>query len=310
MNKFAVTLGAALILTACSQQAASPPVAPAAARPAMPVADQPVNPPPPQSAEQAFAAKIDQVLAGAWREPANKARDQYRHPKQTLQFFGLKPGMSLIEISPGGGWYTEVLAPLLKGDGSYTAAMAKPSKPDGEAAQDKTGLHAKFAGDAANYGEAKTVEYDSKAPNFGAPNSADRVVTFRNVHNWVMADTAPAMFKAFFDVLKPGGVLGVTDHRAAAGADLAKIKQSGYLPEDVVIKLATDAGFKLEARSEINANPKDTKDYEKGVWTLPPTLELGDKDREKYVAIGESDRMTLKFVKPTADQIFNGGVQH
>ena len=302
MNKFATTLGLALTLAACSQQA--PPPAPVAVAPAR-APDQPANPPPPQSAEQVFAARLDQVLAGAWRDPKNAARDQYRHPKQTLEFFGLKPGTTLVEVTPGGGWYAEILAPALKGSGHYIAAMTIPKKPEGEAAQDKTALEKKFAGDAAEYGEAVTVQFDPKAPNLGAPGSADMVVTFRNVHNWVMADTAPLMFKAFFDVLKPGGVLGVTDHRAAAGADLAKIKQSGYLPEDYVIKLATDAGFKLEAKSEINANPKDTKDYEKGVWTLPPTLELGDKDREKYVAIGESDRMTLKFVKPVGDKIFN-----
>jgi predicted methyltransferase len=301
MNKFATTLGLALTLAACSQPAPPPP--PAAAAPAR-APDQPANPPPPQSAEQVFGTRLDQVLAGAWRDPKNTARDQYRHPKQTLEFFGLKPGMTLVEVTPGGGWFAEILAPALKGSGHYIAAITIPKKPEGEAAQDKTALEKKFAGDATEYGEAVVVQFDPKAPNLGAPASADMVVTFRNVHNWVMADTAPQMFKAFFDVLKPGGVLGVTDHRAAAGADLAKIKQSGYLPEDYVIKLATDAGFKLEAKSEINANPKDTKDYEKGVWTLPPTLELGDKDREKYVAIGESDRMTLKFVKPPGDKIF------
>jgi predicted methyltransferase len=127
------------------------------------------------------------------------------------------------------------------------------------------------------------------------------------VHNWVGSGTAPAMFKAFYDVLKPGGVLGVVDHRAAAGVELDKLKESGYVPQDYVIKLATDAGFRLKAQSEINANPKDTKDYEKGVWTLPPTYELGDKDREKYAAIGESDRMTLKFVKTGGDEIFQQG---
>jgi predicted methyltransferase len=289
-----------LALSACSQESAPPPVAQAPAP-----ADQPTNPPPPMSAEQAFAAKIDTVLAGAWRESTNKARDQYRHPKQTLEFFGLKSGMSLIEITPGGGWYAEVLAPLMQGDGSYTAAITIPKKPEGEAAQDKTALEKMFAGDAAQYGQAKVVEFDPKAPNFGPPNSADMVVTFRNVHNWVMADTAPLMFKAFFDVLKPGGVLGVTDHRAVAGADLEKIKKSGYLPEDFVIKLATDAGFALEGKSELNANPKDTKDYEKGVWTLPPILTLGETDKAKYLAIGESDRMTLKFVKPAGDKIFS-----
>ncbi len=299
MNKYTIPLCMILALSACSQETAPSPVAQAPAP-----ADQPANPPPPVSAEQAFATKIDTVLAGIWREPANAARDQYRHPKQTLEFFGLKPGMNLIEITPGGGWYAEILAPLMKGNGSYTAAITIPKKPEGEAAQDKTALEKMFAGDAAQYGEAKVVQFDPKAPNLGAPGSADMVVTFRNVHNWVMGDTAPAMFKAFFDVLKPGGVLGITDHRAAVGADLEKIKQSGYLPEDFVIKLATEAGFKLDGKSEINANPKDTKDYPKGVWTLPPTLQLGETDKDKYLAIGESDRMTLKFVKPEADKIF------
>jgi predicted methyltransferase len=289
-----------LALNACSQTNAPAPVAPARAP------DQPANPPPPQSATQATDAKLDTVLAGSWREASNKARDQYRHPKETLDFFGLKPGMSLIEITPAGGWYAEILAPFLKGNGAYTAAIVTPKKKEGEDAQDMDALHKKFAGDADEYGDAKFVEFDSKAPNFGPDNSADMVVTFRNVHNWVMADTAPLMFKAFFNVLKPGGVLGVTDHRAAAGADLEKIKRTGYLPEDFVIKLATDAGFKLEGKSEINANPKDTKDYPEGVWTLPPSFALKDKDHDKYAAIGESDRMTLKFVKPSGDQIFSG----
>jgi predicted methyltransferase len=291
-----------LALNACSQTNA-PAQAPTAPTRAV---DQPANPPPPQSATQTTDAKLDTVLAGSWREAANKARDQYRHPKETLDFFGLKPGMNLIEITPGGGWYAEILAPFLKGNGTYTAAITIPKKPKSEDATDKDALHTKFAGDAAEYGDAKFVEYDGSAPNLGPENSADMVVTFRNVHNWVMADTAPQMFKAFFAVLKPGGVLGITDHRAAAGADLEKIKRTGYLPEDFVIKLATDAGFKLEGKSEINANPKDTKDYPQGVWTLPPTYALKDVDHDKYAAIGESDRMTLKFVKPGADQIFTG----
>lgn len=303
MNKLSLLLPLTVALVACgSQEPASKMVAPAtvAAAPA----DQPVSPPPPQSAADLTDAKLDQVLAGAWRSDTNKARDAYRHPKQTLGFFGVKTGQTVVEITPGGGWYAEVLAPLLKGNGTYIAAVAQPKKPEGEAAQDKSALQKKFEGAAAQYGEAKTVEFNSKAPNFGAAESADTVVTFRNVHNWVMGETAPLMFKAFFDVLKPGGTLGVVDHRAAADADLAKIKQSGYLPQDYVIKLATDAGFKLVAQSEINANAKDTKDHEKGVWTLPPTLDLGDKDKDKYVAIGESDRMTLRFEKPKGDQIF------
>ncbi|HEY0180037.1 MAG TPA: methyltransferase [Dokdonella sp.] len=302
MNKLACLLPLALALAACGSNDAPPPQAAATAP-----ADQPAAPPPPASASDAFSAKLDRILAGDWRSAANKARDVYRHPKQTLEFFGVKPGDTLIEITPGGGWYAEILAPLLKGSGTYVAAVEKPSKPEGEAAGDRSGLAAKFAADPERYGEAKTVEFDPKAPSLGAPGSADVVVTFRNVHNWVMADTAPAMFKAFFDVLKPGGTLGVVDHRAVAGADLDQIKNTGYLPQDYVVKLATDAGFKLAAQSEINANPKDTKDYPKGVWTLPPTLALKDQDRDKYLAIGESDRMTLKFVKPGGDEIFHQG---
>ena len=305
MKKFACLLPLVLALAACSApDSSAPPSAQPPAAPAPEATDQPAAPPPPQSADDLAAAKLGEVLAGSWRSDKNKARDVYRHPQQTLAFFGVKPGQTLIEITPGGGWYAEVLAPLLKGDGTYIAAIAKPNKPDGEAAQDKSALQKMFEGDAAEFGEAKIVVFDPKAPSLGAPGSADVVLTFRNVHNWVMADTAPAMFKAFFDVLKAGGTLGVVDHRAAAGADLGKIKGTGYLPQDYVVKLATDAGFKLVAQSEINANPKDTKDYAKGVWTLPPTLTLGAQDRDKYLAIGESDRMTLKFEKPKGDQIF------
>jgi predicted methyltransferase len=310
MKRLPIALAFAVLLAACGKEgtdqtaATAPAAAPKAAAPL----DQPATPTAPASAAALMGPKLDTVIAGSWRSEKNKARDQYRHPKETLEFFGLKPGDTLIEITPGGGWYTEILAPLLKGNGTYIAAVAKPKNPEGEAAQDQSGLKKKFADDPAEYGEAKTVEFDSKAPNFGPAGSADMVVTFRNVHNWAGAGTAPAMFKAFFDVLKPGGVLGVTDHRAADGADVEETKKKGYVPTEYVIKLATDAGFRLEAKSEINANPKDTKDYEKGVWTLPPTLELGDKDKDKYVAIGESDRMTLKFVKPrSGDEIFHQG---
>lgn len=304
MTKTVLAASLALLLAACggSQPPADNTIA--AAKPAEKPADQPANPPPPQSAQQPMSDKLGTVLAGAWRSDSNKARDQYRHPKETLEFFGVKPGMHLIEITPGGGWYAEILAPLMKGDGSYTAAIVTPKKKEGEDAQDMDALSKKFAADPAEYGEAKVVQFDTKAPSFGAPGSADIVLTFRNVHNFVMGDFAPAMFKGFYDVLKPGGVLGVVDHRAAPDADLAKIKQSGYLPEDFVIKLATDAGFTLDAKSEVNANPKDDRNHEEGVWTLPPSLALKDKDREKYLAIGESDRMTLRFVKPAApDQI-------
>ncbi|HVF35648.1 MAG TPA: methyltransferase [Candidatus Saccharimonadia bacterium] len=248
-----------------------------------------------------FATKLDRVLGGDHRSEANRARDVYRHPKETLAFFGLKPGDRVVEISPGAGWYTEVLAPLMRGNGKLVAAI-----PD-----DTIEGQPKYRYDVIN--RFKTllwsrpdvydqVEVELFTPptesSLGAPGSADVVLTFRNVHNWIGDKSAPAVFKAAFDVLKPGGVLGVTEHRAAAGKSAEESFKSGYLSEESVIKLATDAGFTLAAKSEVNANPKDTKDYAEGVWTLPPTLKLGDADREKYLAIGESDRMTLKFVKP------------
>jgi len=261
---------------------------------------------PPTSASDFTASQLDDVLAGNWRPAPNRARDVYRHPKATLQFFGVRPDQTLIEITPGGGWYSEILAPLLNDNGHYIAAVTAPRSGD-EARRNDSALQRKFAADPAHYGHAKIVEFDPHAPVFGAPGSADMVLTFRNVHNWVVADTAPMMFKAFFTVLRPGGVLGVVDHRAADDVTLAAVKNSGYLPTAYVVKLATDAGFVLDGSSEVNANPKDTRDHPKGVWTLPPTFALGDKDRAKYQAIGESDRMTLRFVKPTPGASGDGG---
>lgn len=243
------------------------------------------------------AGQYAEVLKGTWRAPENVARDGYRHPQQSLQFFGLGPKQTVIEITPGNGWYSELLAPLLKDHGQYVAAVQAPTVSD-YARKNEEKLKAKFAANPAQYAKAQVVEFDPKAPVFGKPGSADTVLTFRNVHNWVLADSASTTFEAFFKVLKPGGVLGVVDHRAKDGASLDDIKHSGYLTTRYVVKLATDAGFKLEGQSEINANPKDTKDYPEGVWTLPPTLTLGEKDKAKYLAIGESDRMTLRFVKP------------
>lgn len=282
-TRFAFGLSVALLLAgaAHAQQAAQ---------------DQPAGDlVPPTSASDFTSGQLDSVLAGSWRSEHNKARDVYRHPKATLQFFGLQPDKTVIEITPGSGWYTEILAPLLRDNGHYIAAVSGGN--GGEDKQDADALRAKFKADPAEYGKASVVVYNPKAPVFGPPGSADMVLTFRNVHNWTMAGNAEAMFKAFYAVLKTGGTLGVVDHRAAPGTTLESAKGSGYLPTDYVIKLATDAGFKLDGQSEINANPKDTKNYPKGVWTLPPTLTLGDKDRDKYLAIGESDRMTLRFVK-------------
>ncbi len=250
-----------------------------------------------------FITAITPILNGVWRSPENRARDQYRHPQQTLQFFDVSPNETLIEITPGAGWYTEILSPLLKDKGHYVAILNDATKLPNERSQTfyaklNAGLRTKISDNAAVYGTPAIIEIDPAAPVLGDANSADTVLTFRNVHNWVMADQQAAMFEAFFEVLKPGGVLGVVEHRAKADAEFDKIKSSGYLPEEYVISLALKAGFVLDARSEINANPKDTKDYPGGVWTLPPTLSQKDKDKEKYLAIGESDRMTLRFKKP------------
>ena len=253
-----------------------------------------------KAAQATPAASFERVLAGDWRNEKNRARDAYRHPAQTLGFFGVKPGQTVIEITPGGGWYSEVLAPFLKDDGHYVAAVwddAIPGQPKYRYGLN-TSLRARFADNAAVYGKPDVRVFDPKAPNFGPAGAADVVLTFRNAHNWVEEGTAEAYFKAFFDALKPGGVLGVVDHRAKPGTDLASMKKSGYLTEALVIELAQGAGFVLDAKSEVNANPKDNADHPNGVWTLPPSNNHDAKDDAKYRAIGESDRMTLRFKKP------------
>ena len=259
----------------------------------------PVLPPPAMGAPAVSeAGPIDRALAGEWRSEANRARDAFRHPRETLAFFGVKPGQRVLEIWPGAGWYAEILAPLLRDQGQYVAVVPRPAQPGNNTAKANDRLRARFADAPATFGQPQVVEVDPAAPVLGPAESADVVLTFRNAHNWVMAGTEAAMFKAFFAVLKPGGTLGVVDHRARPDQPPAEMKTSGYLPEAYVISLAKGAGFELAEASEINANPRDTKDYAEGVWTLPPTLTLGDTDRAKYLAIGESDRMTLKFRKP------------
>jgi len=247
------------------------------------------------------ADPFDAILAGSHRSDDNKARDAYRHPRETLAFFGLHPSMTVIEITPGGGWYTEILAPYLRDAGKLVAAIWDTSAPDAAEYYKKANqaLADKFTANAATFDQVELRSFDTKAPSFGEANSADAVVTFRNVHNWTMAGKDGDYFNAFFAVLKPGGVLGVVEHRANPGTTLEATKESGYLTEDYVIGLATAAGFVLEEKSEANANPKDTKDHPEGVWTLPPSFALKEVDREKYAAIGESDRMTLRFRKPS-----------
>ena len=235
------------------------------------------------------------------RSSENKARDPYRHPKETLEFFGLQPNMTVVEIWPGGGWYTEILAPVLQKDGQYFAAHF-PS--DSEVKYYQRSLNQfqdKLASDSLYENVTLSEFYPGTHHNIAPADSADMVLTFRNLHNWYMQKDIEGIneaFKAFFAALKPGGVLGVVDHRLPENRDSAKAKRSGYVKQSWVIEHAEKAGFILEAVSEVNANPLDTADHEKGVWTLPPRLAQGEKDIAKYQAIGESDRMTLKFRKP------------
>jgi predicted methyltransferase len=237
------------------------------------------------AADPAIAAAI----ATKTRTPANVARDKYRHPAETLAFFGVKPGQTVLEFSPGGGWYTEILAPLLKDKGTLYAAPT--------AGRGFESLKTKLGADGATYARVKLVEWPVTADAVPA-GSVDTILTFRNVHNLVMGGKAEETFRQFFALLKPGGVLGVVDHRLPEARDSALEKTSGYLKLSTIKALAEQAGFVLEEQSEINANPKDTADWPKGVWTLPPTLTNGEVDKDKYLAVGESDRMTLRFRKP------------
>jgi predicted methyltransferase len=254
------------------------------------------------AANAALAAGASQdplaaAIANPARTPQNVARDVYRHPSQTLTFFRVQPNQTVVEIWPGGGWYTEILAPYLHDQGKFYAAIEGGG--GDETKQAEAAMRKRIAADPAHFGNMTiTVLAPPEQTDICPPGTADEVLTFRNVHNWLEAGTQDAMFGAFFKALKPGGVLGVEEHRAKAGTSMELMKKSGYVDVALVKQLAAKAGFRFEAESPINYNPKDTKDYPEGVWTLPPTLQLGDKDKAKYLAIGESDRMTLRFVKP------------
>jgi predicted methyltransferase len=254
----------------------------------------------PPATDAATLATLDKVLAGDHRSDANRARDKYRHPKETLEFFGLRQDMTVMEVSPGGGgWYTEVLAPTLRERGKYIAAGWDPNSTSEYVKTNSKKFADKLAARPDLYDRAKVTAL--QAPNALKPvpdGSVDMVVTFRNIHGWMGNDSADAMFKAMYAALKPGGILGVVEHRAKADKPQDPKAKSGYVREDYAIEMIERAGFKLIGKSEVNANPKDTADHPEGVWTLPPTLELGDVDRDKYLAIGESDRFTLRFRKP------------
>jgi len=292
MNRMSLLALASLALVACSGDRTAPAatadtVAPDTTAVAQPAADA--------------HNTLEAAITSDARDPANSARDRYRHPLETLRFFGVRDSDMVVEITPGGGWYAEILAPWLRERGHYVAAVVDPAAVAEGRGRDyqtraRQGLEEKFAAAPERFNRATFVGYDPAAPAFGPAGSADAVLTFRNVHNWRSAGQAEGMFKGFFDVLKPGGVLGVVEHRAAR--DVPADDRSGYVSEAQVIALAEAAGFRLDEKSEVNANPLDTKDHPNGVWTLPPSSNHDAADAEKYQAIGESDRMTLRFVKP------------
>jgi len=264
---------------------------------ALPMASSHAQAPRTLSAKQMSALKA--AVGASTRTEANRARDQYRHPAATLAFFGVRPSDTVVEIWPGGGWYTEILAPYLAAGGGTLYTVA----PD----WGRNGLKKLQQASPTVYGGLKVADFpvfDGKAAEVPA-GTADVVLTFRNVHNWRMGyrrddkqDYSAEAFRQIYAMLKPGGILGIEDHRLPENADAERERSSGYIKVSTVRRLAEQAGFKFAGASEINANPKDTADWPEGVWTLPPTYTLKDKDRERYAAIGESDRMTLKFVKP------------
>jgi predicted methyltransferase len=250
------------------------------------------------STRQTTAQSLDGILAGSHRPTENRARDVYRHPKETLLFFGLRPEMRVVEIWPEPGWYTEVIAPLVREKGKYYAAVLDPVPGNANQAKRVADYQAKLSQSPQLYDRVEVTKLPADAGDIVPPGTVDMVVTFRNIHNWMARGSAPHAFASMYKALKPGGTLGVVEHRGNPANPQDPQAKSGYVNEQYAIDLIEAQGFKLVAKSEINANPKDTKDYEQGVWTLPPVYRLGDKDRDKYDAIGESDRFTLRFVKP------------
>lgn len=307
MKRIIATSLATLALAACGNEAE--------------LDDSASAPPPPAESETGEADAPDEVtaeeanytvedaMAGTWRTEDEKARDTFRHPAQTIEFFGIEGDDTVIEIWPGGGWYTNILAPWLhENGGQFIAATFSPDRSE-RAAEIIDDYRTNYAANPDTFGQIDYVVYDGEAEPMGEAESADAVLTFRNVHNWMGGGHADKFFEEAYRVLKPGGVLGVVEHRLPSSMEQDPAAPSGYVHEDYVKGLAEAAGFEFEAASEINANPDDTADHPFGVWTLPPVSRTSDRDGNTpegfdpsvYVDIGESDRMTLKFVKPESD---------
>jgi predicted methyltransferase len=250
------------------------------------------------SSRQSTAEALTGILAADYRPEENRARDRFRHPKETLLFFGIRPEMSVLEVWPEPGWYTEVIAPLVRDKGKYYAAVIAADPESKYITQRLEKYRQKLAERSDLYDRVAVVGFPADGGDAVPPASVDMVVTFRNIHNWMSRGTTAQAFATMYRALRPGGVLGVVEHRGNPAVAQDPKAKSGYVNEDYAIKLIEAQGFRLVAKSQVNANPRDTKDYEQGVWTLPPTYRLGDKDHDKYAAIGESDRFTLRFVKP------------
>ncbi len=250
------------------------------------------------SSRQSTAESLTGILAGDQRPPEERARDAYRHPKETLLFFGIRPEMKVLEVWPEPGWYTAVIAPLVRDKGKYYAAVIAADPASKYITHRLEEYQARLAARPDMYDRVAVVSFPADGGDAVPPGTVDMVVTFRNIHNWMARDQAPQAFASMYRALKPGGVLGVVEHRGSPSVPQDPKAKSGYVNEEYAIRMIEAQGFRLVAKSEVNDNPRDTKDYEHGVWTLPPTYRLGAKDHDRYAAIGESDRFTLRFVKP------------
>jgi predicted methyltransferase len=288
---FAAALAALALPASCGGRGETPAAPAKGAAPALPRAE---------------LGSLEWAAAGAWRIDAEKARDQWRHPVETLSFFGVRNSDTVVELFPGGGWYTAILGPYLKtGGGHLIAAHPDPAASESARAYVEAYTDA-FVQQPEIYGNIEVTIASRTSPGLAAEGSADAVLTFRNIHNWMAGGYAAKIFADAYRVLKPGGVLGVVEHRLPSARDQDLAGSSGYVLESFVVQLAENAGFVLEEASEINANPNDPADHPLGVWMLPPNMrapapgtpEAATYDPAKYTAIGESDRMTLRFRKP------------